>query len=655
MTLEVPTCETALTPCFQQIHYVRGLGTNPSEPFGSNGGSLSDMENIQPMCCVIGPESVAISSDVKETDTDCLTERQVVWNLHNFHYDHHDTPTVYMRKSRDGKNNYLVPVVILRRKQRHATLYISTTLGFCRTVQQYSVKGSGKAVTGWTDILSELTRKSFLTGTHVCQALLLPALQKFTKRVTPNCWSVHLPNDIERIIVDPVRVEMVEFAVKLMECNVPHAFAVAELLCSPTQQVNDYLHFWKRYKSHNSVYFQTKKQLMHTLKEQLEGSWTILSETMLKLCELGHEATSDKMVAMHADLFSKHRVDISGASKLLTILQNTKMKGKKFNMLLADCEVQLKKLRIYDAELKKTLKVGTGDVNNLHANLKDSHPKDDISIVTPEPMPISVWLKHLANLLLSEFWLHSDNLNREAVCTLLALDCSLLEERQRDNLHNWVLNNRATVSILGSYKLKDRLSRTLVECLNSAATDPWREKVLAYSQQSQRHETMAGHKANKVKRKRTQDSASPMRPHDLASRKKAKGGEGVKKRAYKRISSIISSSSDEEDPIKPSGKRKRQVLSDSEEDLNARNEPSCAESDHCTESNLSEHSENDKPKSPAQQQDELQKDVTRIFENLKNLCKKSHLLCRKAMSSRLRVIHPMMKQARGTFQRPLWQ
>lgn len=41
------------------------------------------------------------------------------------------------------------------------------------------------------------------------------------------------------------------------------------------------------------------------------------------------------------------------------------------------------------------------------------------SIVTPESIPISTWIKNMSTLLLSEPWLNNDNVRREAVCTLL--------------------------------------------------------------------------------------------------------------------------------------------------------------------------------------------------------------------------------------------
>ena len=145
------------------------------------------------------------------------------------------------------------------------------------------------------------------------------------------------------------------------------------------------------------------------------------------------------------------------------------------------------KLRTYHNKLKKGLKVGDGkrcftqsgssphsteiqeaDVSSKHLAETEEHDDDETmagvsetnddslySIVTPDSIPISMWIKNMSTLLMSDPWLTEDHLRREAVCTLLGLDNTLLDRRHSDILQNWVVNNRTIVETLKRYGLQE--------------------------------------------------------------------------------------------------------------------------------------------------------------------------------------------------------
>ncbi|TKS65579.1 hypothetical protein D9C73_028404 [Collichthys lucidus] len=123
---------------------------------------------------------------------------------------------------------------------------------------------------------------------------------------------------------------------------------------------------------------------------------------------------------------------------------------------------------------------------------------------------ISTWLKNLPTLLLSEPWLNGDTLRREAVCTLLGLENTLLDKRYRDILRDWVIDNRTIVYLLQRNKLQDRLSTALVHCLETTSTDNWRGKILLSFQGTQDQlrgrpeQLVAKLSKNKMKKSRVQ-------------------------------------------------------------------------------------------------------------------------------------------------------
>lgn len=241
MSLEVPTHFTATTPSFQQIQPFQLLRTEDKNPCtqSNNIALVSRMEDIHPMCCVLGTASAEMLKKKREASVDCLTEQQVICDLKHFHYKNGGTRTVYFRRNGkflDGKRVNLVPVVTLRKGQaEEPELYVSTTVRFCRAVKHCCVKGNGELVSCWNATLKELQMETFITGTDMYQEIHNPALTAFINRVNPNNWCNYIPKHVESMIMNPIMVEVVELAIKFMDSKIPNAFAVAELLYCPIE------------------------------------------------------------------------------------------------------------------------------------------------------------------------------------------------------------------------------------------------------------------------------------------------------------------------------------------------------------------------------------------------------------------------------------
>ncbi|KAJ8009876.1 hypothetical protein DPEC_G00068730 [Dallia pectoralis] len=520
MTLEVPTHLTALTPSFQHIQLVQLLRVQDKTalPQGSNDTPGSHMEEIQPMCCVLDTASAGMAKKKREASVDCIPESQVICNLKHFRYENGASPIVYLRRSgklMDGKRVNLVPVVELRQGQTQAPeLYVSTTVRFCRAVKQSCVKGNGELVSCWNDTLKELERETFITGPDMYQEIHQPALSAFTKRVNPNSWCNYIPKHIESMIENPVMVEVVELAIELMESKIPNAFAVAELLYCPIENVRKYLKMWNLYSSDTFIHKTIKTKRTRMIEVQMRKDW---AELVKIASSYGRKRFGDKGLPERSvsceELFSHLTLDnVAKAQKMWHALVKhdaSKIKDKELVRMYADVKVLFLKLRTYQSKVKKGLKVGEGGRGNRPSNspqssesrgvassktpaevkersgdkaMADCGQKNDsiYSIVTPESVPLSTWVKNMSTLLLSVPWLNEDTLRRETVCTLLGLDSTLLARQHATVLRNWVINNRTVVRILQSYGLQDRLSKALVDCLESTAIDNWRHKVSVF-------------------------------------------------------------------------------------------------------------------------------------------------------------------------------
>lgn len=522
MALEVPTHSTALTPSFQQIQPVQLL--RMEDKTMATQALVSRMEEIAPMCCVLSTAAEMVMTP-RETRVDCFTDNEVICDLKHFHYENSGTRTVYFRRSckvLDGKRVNLVPVVIRRKGQALAPqLYVSTTVRFCRAVKQSCVNGNGELVICWNDTLKDLERDTFTSGPDMYQEIHGPALAAFIKRVNPTSWCNYIPRHVESVIVDPIMVEVVELAIKLMDCKIPNAFPVAELLHCPLEKVRDHVKFWDMYASDNIVRTTVQKMRASMVERQMRNDWLELSHISFRYWEKrhGNDGTPD-MAKAFEELFNQHTPNnIAKAQRMWHSLikhDTSKIKDKELVQLYATAKVLFLKLRTYQNELKKYVKVREGELCNPNSASSSPHStqvhdmsskdpagadecsEDDAvpgasetndtvySIVTPEPVPIATWIKNLPALLLSEPWLNGDCLRRDAVCTLLGLDKSLLDTRHRDTLADWVSNNRPVVNILQSYSLQDRLSKALVDGLKSLATDHWRSKVLRSFQGTRR-------------------------------------------------------------------------------------------------------------------------------------------------------------------------
>lgn len=269
------------------------------------------------------------------------------------------------------------------------------------------------------------------------------------------------------------------------------------------------------YSSDNIIQMAVKKKRISMVKEQMRMDWAALAQiaSSYERKRYGDDGNTEMVSA--CEEFFKHQT-LDNAAKALkmwhTLVKHdtSKIKDKELVQMYANTKVLFLKLCTYHNKVKKGLKVGEGERSDPQSESSSPHSteaqdadvsskclaeveehsedeamtgvgeKDDslYSIVTPESIPISTWIKNMSTLLLSEPWLNDDNLRREAVCTLLRLDNTLLDRRYGDILCDWVISNRTVVNILQMYGLQDRLSKALVDCLESTSTDNWRCKVL---------------------------------------------------------------------------------------------------------------------------------------------------------------------------------
>lgn len=161
--------------------------------------------------------------------------------------------------------------------------------------------------------------------------------------------------------------------------------------------------------------------------------------------------------------------------------QNSK-RDKELVQLCANAKVLLLKLRTYYSKLKKDTKNSEGErYSDLELDPEEecTNEYDPMySIVTPEKCSPLPWIKNMSTLILCELWLNGDTFRREVVCTLLGLDETLLSNTYSDILREWVIANRGVVNVIKSFRLEDRLSKALLQCLDYTSTEMWKRSIL---------------------------------------------------------------------------------------------------------------------------------------------------------------------------------
>ena len=499
MALEMPTDLKALMPCFQRIHPSQLLSSDANPGTQSNSEALaSHMSEIDPMCCVVGTDAAELTKSKRDKSLDCLRAEQVRYNLTHFRYENGGKPTVYYKRnsgSVDGKRTCLVPVVILRQGQCDIReLYVSTTVRFCRAVKRSCVKGSGEIVSTWLDTIKDLERDTFILGPEMHQEIYNPALTAFIKRVNPNSWCNYTPKHIASTVGDPVAIEVLDLAIKFMDSKIPNAFAVAGLLHCPMKKVHEYQRFWNAYNSDTRVNTAVQKTHHDMILAQMALDWTKLGHIASSYGQVRYQG-DDKMVLACKALYKDFSVDNAAKAQKMwhSLIRPDPNKDKLLVHLYSKAKLLFIKLRTKYKKVKKGLKSRGEPAEEADGTDRPSKPavegKDRnkfktgvqsalYSIAIPEAVPICTWLKNMSTLLMSEPWLSGEHLRREAVCTLLALDNTLLDSRHSVILKEWVINNRPVVNVLDSHSLQDRLSKALVDCLASTSTEHWKHKIL---------------------------------------------------------------------------------------------------------------------------------------------------------------------------------
>nr|BBA49182.1 hypothetical protein [Oryzias latipes] len=513
MSLEMPTHVEALCPSFQQIQPCQLLISNtpgsPGRDQSSQAALASHLEDVEPMCCA--PEvshAWESSSDRKnegDAGVDCFGEDAVKCDLSRFTYKASEPRMVYFRsggKASDGRRSNLVPTVAVRAEQRHLpTLYVSTTLRFYRLLKRSCVKGNGELASCWNETLQEMARETYLSGQLTFQEINQWALSAFTKRVDPNGWCDRIPRHVESKLADPRMIEIAELAITFMNAKIPGAFAVAELLHSPLGKLQRYCEFLSRYASDATFRKSERDRFAASVMELIRKECGSLARQLR--CYSQNRKDADPETARRAkacaEMVDREPWEVNKIQKDWYTMckrdqcnkedKEAQAHAKEVN---AAAKVAFLKLKVYCSKLKK-LGINAarfdGDMGGRNPACGEPvepgegcrQPPNDRSELfnpIPEPVPVSTWMKNLSVLLLSYPWLHDSlGYQREAVCKLLNLDSALLGEANRELLREWVAYNQGTVNELRRRGIKDRLSRALIQCLESQSTQRWSDKV----------------------------------------------------------------------------------------------------------------------------------------------------------------------------------
>ncbi|KAK7878268.1 hypothetical protein WMY93_031087 [Mugilogobius chulae] len=501
MSLEVPTHKSALTPCFRRIQpsqiilpsamplptqLLSAPSAQETEP-KRQAKNLSD--DLFPMCCVLDQDYDVVK---KRKSVDCFTQSQLKCSIQHFSCMDDQPCTVYLR--REGllckQRVYLLPVVALHSHQQSKnTLFVSTSLRFLRAVKRQSVCGNGEPVDCWNSTLYQLTQDSFIQECIMHQDIQELALAAVAKRVSPYGWCVI---DNIKLGISPSSREIIDLGVKLTESKIPNAFAVSELFFMPKQTIKVCLKAWQRYLNDAEVRRRVIAKRRIAIETELKQTWARLEELILEyvalLGDIRRNKASHIITALKFEVCTERNL-AKALHKWETLVKTAVPKTQKmteYNRLINVAFIQLRshvnELKT-NSRTKKDFKVAALPDKTRDYPTDDPRKRtmDDLCMVLAQRQPpIASWIKNLSSLLLCEAWLfNTENIRRDAACTLLGLEEGLLCENKPQLLREWVSQNRATVQILKLFHLEDKLSTALVHCLESTSTNVWQNNVAA--------------------------------------------------------------------------------------------------------------------------------------------------------------------------------
>ncbi|KAL3991788.1 pentatricopeptide repeat domain-containing protein 2 [Sarotherodon galilaeus] len=525
MSLEVPTHPDALTPSFKQIQPMQLLRggedkdrTPATQTCGASGDGGADVE---PMCCVLDAESADLQASRRQGSVDCFSDEDVICDLSRFTCHAGVAKTVYSRRTGrmcGRKRGNMTAVVSLRDQQKDKrTLYISTTARFCRALKCSCVKGSGELLQCCYTLLNELSgRETFLTGPELHQEITNPALTAFLKRVSPPAsnWCNYTPKHVACAIEDPIMSEIVDLGIKLMDDRVPNAFAVAELLLCNTQKANQYVRAYECYNEDGAYRAQIHRNNIALLQKQFKDDWSALASIDRRIRASNSGVINKAQRHATRDLFRNlgtHNINDTFRQWQQLIKDTPAAKDSARARDYSNMKVLFHNLRVYHNKmnkLKKSTKTADGNDDDNDSNTPPDHgysnrgyskaanvsvrsasPRSEkapvspsqkpwcFSMIVPDNPPLGTWVKNIGTLLQSAPWLYADNTRREAVCSLLGLEKTLLHEKYSSVLEQWVSSNPIVVEQLKAHGLQDKLSLALIDRLGCMSTKSWIRKI----------------------------------------------------------------------------------------------------------------------------------------------------------------------------------
>ncbi|KAL4008342.1 hypothetical protein ACER0C_002194 [Sarotherodon galilaeus] len=536
MSLEVPTHPDALTPSFKQIQPIQLLRsgedkdrTSATQTCGASGDTVADVE---PMCCVLDAESADLQISKRQASVDCFSDEDVICDLSRFTCHAGVAKTVYFRRTGrvlGRKRGNMTAVVSLRDQQKDKqTLYVSTTARFCRALKYSCVKGSGELLQCCYTLLNELSgRETFLAGPELHQEITNPALTAFLKRVSPPAsnWCNYTPKHVACGIEDPIMCEIVDLGIKLMDDRVPNAFAVAELLLCNTQKANQYVRAYECYNEDDAYRAQIHRNNIALLQQQFKDDWSSLASIDRRIRTSNSGVINKAQRHATRELFRNlgtHNINDTFKQWQQLIKDTPAAKDTARARDYSNMKVLFHNLRVYHNKmnkLKKSTKTADDIDDDNNGDGNSNTPPDDgnsnrkaskvsvgstsprpgkasrrevdvatgpvspsqkpwcFSMIVPDNPPLGTWVKNIGTLLQSAPWLYADNTRREAVCSVLGLEKTLLHDKYSSVLEQWVSSNPIVVEQLNAHGLQDKLSLALIDRLGAISTKSWIRKI----------------------------------------------------------------------------------------------------------------------------------------------------------------------------------
>ena len=501
LSLEVPTHCEALTPFFTQVQHHELVGRDPQQGKG----------NVQPMLCLKDTSGGSAYPNFPWYETNHLRPGLLTTN---YVTDPAEGATRGLQLKRVSRSqNYIVPIVSQDQYTKNKTLFASTTQRFLKAVEHTVVLGKGELLDCHKRLLLSLAMtKDFLRPPQLHNENYAQALMRFSERVNSPWSTVRLtmPNHIDREIPNPVRNEMVTLGIKLLNQNIPDPFAVAELLCGKTTKADSYLKWCTILANNESAAALAKTINMRKLKERIDENWIELQQMAKQYCRaiMGlEEDNNDPVFQQWAMLFSPEFQTPENAIKAQSMWQgmvNTLQWKERKHAAALDlkrdsvafggqrCKPDVKKARAFAGNAKVLMRMIKNDQIIIQKCLKtmgSAVQQDDASQRAESKfsyegveqlehflLPCAHrdkncnlgWIKNLFHLLKEPCWINGHPTKRDAVCTLLDVQNTILTVKNASIFRQWTLDHHLELDNYFEriqYSKRDILSAALEDSL----------------------------------------------------------------------------------------------------------------------------------------------------------------------------------------------